>query len=93
MSHFYPWKKAEVEKLFWRPAQNFPEFSKTEIEVFIETFRQFDLDGSGGISASEVSDAFLYSLKVFLIFSYFFVYNLVVECFALHGSRNHSSGN
>lgn len=35
--------------------QNFPEFSKSEIDVFIQTFRNFDLDGNGTIDAKELS--------------------------------------
>lgn len=41
----YPWKRIEFELNFLIPARNFPEFSKGDIQVFVETFREFDTDG------------------------------------------------
>eukprot|EP01114_Cavostelium_apophysatum_P012408 TRINITY_DN276_c0_g1_i2.p1 TRINITY_DN276_c0_g1~~TRINITY_DN276_c0_g1_i2.p1 ORF type:complete len:716 (+),score=279.12 TRINITY_DN276_c0_g1_i2:792-2939(+) len=57
MAGFYPWKKIEYEFEFHIPARDFPEFSRREIDVFADAFREFDLDGSGSIDARELTTA------------------------------------
>jgi len=39
---------------FYGDARKFPEFSKDQIDVFIEAFKQFDLDGNGSIDNKEL---------------------------------------
>ncbi len=43
---------------FYEEARPFAEFTKDEISVFLESFRQFDLDGNGSIDANELGVAF-----------------------------------
>jgi len=54
MRNFYPEKREAFEKEFYTPAKNFPEFSKEDIDAFIEAFREFDLDNSGAIDIDEL---------------------------------------
>jgi len=58
MRNFYPHKLAEYEKKFYEPAKNFTEFSREDIDVFVDTFRNYDLDGNGSIDARELEMAF-----------------------------------
>jgi Ca2+-binding EF-hand superfamily protein len=58
MRMVYPDKRDEYEDKFYSPARNFPEFSRDEIDVFVETFRECDLDGSGSIDANELAELF-----------------------------------
>jgi len=58
MRNFYPSKLAEYEKKFYEPAKQFTEFTKEDIDVFVETFRNYDLDGNGSIDARELEEAF-----------------------------------
>jgi hypothetical protein len=45
MRRNYPEKKKEFEKKFIVPSSEFLEFSRPDIEVFVEAFREFDIDG------------------------------------------------
>jgi len=54
MRSFYPNKLKEFEEAFYGPAKKFPQFSKDEIDVFVEAFWNFDLDGSSSIDAREL---------------------------------------
>jgi calmodulin len=59
MSLLYPDKERELQSKFYRPAfMNFPEFTRPEIQVFLESFRKYDKDGSGGIDVDELEEAF-----------------------------------
>jgi hypothetical protein len=58
MRKFYPNKLQDFEKKWYGPAQKFTEFSREDITVFIETFRTYDLDGSGSISVPELDFSF-----------------------------------
>jgi len=58
MRNFYPFKLADYEKRFYEPAKKFPEFSKEDIDVFVEAFREYDSDQSGSIDAKELDVAF-----------------------------------
>lgn len=58
MRFFYPWKRIHFVQNFLEPAKDFPEFTRTDIAVFIEAFREFDLDGSGSIDADELEACF-----------------------------------
>jgi len=58
MRKFYPNKLQDFEKKWYGPAQKFTEFSREDIGVFIETFRAYDLDGSGAISVAELDFSF-----------------------------------
>lgn len=58
MRMFYPEKRVIFEQTFYVPARKFPEFAKGEIDAFVSSFKEFDLDGSGSISASELEEAF-----------------------------------
>jgi len=56
--NFYPQKLKEFEQKFYVPAKNFPQFSKDEVNVFVQAFRAYDLDDSGAIDARELAVAF-----------------------------------
>jgi Ca2+-binding EF-hand superfamily protein len=58
MRILYPWKLLELTANFYIPAMNFPEFTQADINVFIQSFKEFDLDGSGSIDAEELTLAF-----------------------------------
>jgi Ca2+-binding EF-hand superfamily protein len=58
MKHFYGWKIEKFNRDFLEPAKAFNEFSQDDIMVFVQTFRQFDLDGSNTIDAHELSLVF-----------------------------------
>jgi Ca2+-binding EF-hand superfamily protein len=60
MRILYPSLRAEYEKTYYGPAKDFPEFSKEEIDVFVSTFRKFDVDGSESIDVDELSSMFLH---------------------------------
>jgi len=55
MRIIYPEKREEFEKQFYGPARLFPEFSREDIDVFVNTFRTFDIDGSNTIDATELA--------------------------------------
>jgi Ca2+-binding EF-hand superfamily protein len=57
MRTFYPEKRRQFIRDFYEPAKKFPEFTKDEINVFVQTFRRFDLDGSNSIDANELGIA------------------------------------
>jgi len=46
------------KKKYFEPAKQFPEFTKEDVEVFIEAFREYDTDQSGSIDARELDVAF-----------------------------------
>jgi len=50
-------QRYDFEQQFYRPALDFPEFSRNEIDVFIRAFREFDLDGSNTIDVTELDRA------------------------------------
>lgn len=52
-------QKKEKEVIdYWTAAiYDFPEFEKEEIQVFIESFHEFDKDSSGGIDKKEFMEA------------------------------------
>jgi Ca2+-binding EF-hand superfamily protein len=54
MSKLFPANKEKLEKVMATSLQKFPEFSRAELEVFLTTFRRFDLDGSNSIDAGEL---------------------------------------
>jgi Ca2+-binding EF-hand superfamily protein len=58
MRNFYPWKFEDYEKRFYEPAKKYPEFSREDIDVFVEAFREYDTDSSGSIDAKELDVAF-----------------------------------
>lgn len=58
MRNFYPYKLKEFEEQFMVPAKAYPEFERDDILVFVEAFRDFDLDGSGDIDVHELKSAF-----------------------------------
>jgi len=59
MSLLYPDKQRELESKFYKPAfSNYPEFTRPEIQVFLQSFRKYDVDGSGGIDTDELEAAF-----------------------------------
>ncbi len=60
MRTFYPEKRRQFIREFYEPAKKFPEFTKDEINVFVQTFRRFDLDGSNSIDAHELGIALKY---------------------------------
>jgi Ca2+-binding EF-hand superfamily protein len=39
---------------FYAAAKKYPEFSRDQIDTFIEAFKQFDIDGNGHIDANEL---------------------------------------
>jgi hypothetical protein len=41
----FPEKRRAFIKQFYAPAKAFMEFSRAEIDVFVGTFRKFDVDG------------------------------------------------
>jgi Ca2+-binding EF-hand superfamily protein len=47
-----------ADQKFYEEARPFLEFTKEEIGIFLESFRQFDLDGNGSIDANELGIAF-----------------------------------
>jgi len=54
MRFFYPQKRLQFEREFYDPATEFLEFTRSDLDVFIQTFREFDLDGSGSIDIHEL---------------------------------------
>jgi hypothetical protein len=58
MRKFYPSKLEDFEKKYYEPAAKFPQFDRDSIAVFIEAFREYDLDGSGSIDEKELALAF-----------------------------------
>jgi len=58
MRSFYPEKLAQHKKKFYEPAKDFPEFTISDIDSFILSFKEFDLDGNGSIDAQELDLAF-----------------------------------
>jgi len=59
MRHLYPTKRSEWEREYLEPAfAEFPEFSRQDIDIFYQTFREFDLDGSNSIDVHELDTAF-----------------------------------
>jgi len=55
MRYLYPEKKRQFEYEFYGVANDFTEFSRSEIDVFIETFREFDITGSGFLDIEELA--------------------------------------
>jgi len=43
---------------FLRTSKKFPQFSREQIDVFIESFKQFDADGNGHIDSRELGSIF-----------------------------------
>lgn len=43
---------------YFAAAKKYPEFTRDQIEVFIESFKQFDSDGNGHIDAKELDSIF-----------------------------------
>jgi Ca2+-binding EF-hand superfamily protein len=60
MTEMYPDYKYNFHREFWVPARSYTEFSKQEIQIFIDAFREFDVDGSGTIDATELAAALKY---------------------------------
>lgn len=60
MRKFYPHKKFEVERDFYEPAKQFPEFTREEIDIFVQTFKMFDEDESGTIDENELDKLLRY---------------------------------
>jgi len=58
MRKFYPHKRQDFEKEFYGAAEKFSQFSREDIDVFIQSFREYDLDGSGTIDDHELDLAF-----------------------------------
>jgi hypothetical protein len=58
MRNVYPSKHEDFEKKYYGPAAKFPQFDRDSIAVFIEAFREYDLDGSGSIDEKELALAF-----------------------------------
>ena len=59
MLELYPEKQVAFEEKYYGPwREGFPEFSKEEIDMFIESFNAYDLDGSGAIDFDELDAAF-----------------------------------
>jgi len=60
MAFCYPEKRVKFVKEFYVPARDFPEFTKAEIDGFIQAFKDFDLDGSGTIDSEELQKVLQY---------------------------------
>jgi len=58
MRKFYPEKLKAYEEKWYTPAKKFTQFSREDIDVFIESFRNYDLDDSGAINTGELLLAF-----------------------------------
>jgi len=58
MRKVYPWKYDEFLKKYYEPAKKFTQFKKEDIDTFVASFREFDLDCSGTIDINELSRAF-----------------------------------
>lgn len=43
---------------YYEAARDFQEFSKEEVDIFIDAFEEFDTDGSGAIDAKELIASF-----------------------------------
>jgi len=57
---FYPEKRKQFEENYYGIAKKYPGFTREEISIFIEAFQEFDIDGSGTISADELAAVFAY---------------------------------
>jgi len=58
MKMLYSEKVTEFEQQFLAPAQKFSQFDRDDIDVFVQCFRRYDLDGSGNIDVNELEFAF-----------------------------------
>ncbi len=58
MRMFYPEKRIEFIREFYAPADDFLEFTRDEIDVFVQTFREFDTNGDGHIDCDELDKGF-----------------------------------
>jgi len=58
MDILYPDMKQKYEQTYYVPAKDFPEFTREDIDVFIQTFRECDIDGSGSIDVNELAEVF-----------------------------------
>jgi len=59
MRSLNPLKTAQFRRRWYEPAKKHPEWSRAEIRVFIQAFRDFDLDDSGTIDKNELAAALL----------------------------------
>lgn len=72
---------------YYEAARDFQEFSKEEIDIFIDSFEEFDTDGSGAIDAKELIASFNKmgqvdsKFLIFLIDSLSIIWNIVSSSF------------
>ena len=57
--HLNPLKMMEFKQKWYAPATKFPHWCRAEIDVFIQVFRDFDMDDNGTIDRNELEFALL----------------------------------